>query len=81
MAETWVENWYQAGYAVHIRKKKYKNGKFCYSFWRRIGWIKKMKDGSWNAYHLNKHARCGKLMKAGFKRRKDAVAYIIRRKK
>jgi len=80
MANVWIENWYQGNYAVHIRKrKKFPNG--YHVVWNTIGWVKKMSDGSWNAYHLNKHARKGKLMKSGFKRRKDAVNYIIRRKK
>jgi len=79
MKKVWIENWYKAGYAVHVRKrKKFPNGYFV--VWTTIGWIKKMKNGSWNAYHLNKHARCGKLMKSGFKRRKDAADYIIKRK-
>ena len=80
MKKVWIENYYQGNYAVHIRKrKKFPNG-FDGLVWTTIGWVKKMKNGSWNTYHLNKQYRWGKLMKSGFKRRKDAVDYIIKRK-
>ena len=65
-----LENWYKGEYALLIPQRygsKYK------------AWIKKQKGGSWSLYHLNEHARKGKLWKSGFARRKDAINYVLKR--
>jgi len=75
MGKILIENWYQSNYAIFERKAK--KG---HVGWYPIGWVKKLKNGTWSAYSLNKYGRSGRLLKSGFKTRKSAVNYLSRRK-